>query len=78
MMDLPHVKLRLLPRPAEYLLEYVRHVVHEIDRVVPTNNKIARFEIGLGLGIRFRIWQDNRLIRVRHGQNVDSNNQIVE
>jgi len=28
----------------------MRHVVHEIDRVVPANDEVARFEVGARIG----------------------------
>jgi len=49
-MDLQHVDLGLLPLPAEDDLKHVRHVVHEIDRVVPANDEVARFEVGARIG----------------------------
>src|SRR5437870_10789730 len=43
------MELRLLPRPAEYHLEYVRDVSHKVHRVVPANNQVARLQAGPGL-----------------------------
>jgi hypothetical protein len=49
-MDLQHVDLGFLPLPAEDNLKHMRHVVHQVDRVVPANDPIARFEVGARIG----------------------------
>jgi len=35
---------------AEDDLKHVRHVIHEVDRIVPANDEIARFEVGARIG----------------------------
>ena len=49
-VDLHHVNLGFLPLPAEDDLKHMRHVVHEIDRIVPANDEVARFEVGARIG----------------------------
>lgn len=46
-MDLEHVIFGFLLLPAKNHLEDVRHVLHEIYRIIPANNQVTRIEAGL-------------------------------
>jgi hypothetical protein len=48
-MNLEHVEFRLFPRPPENGLKDMGDIVHEIDRIVPANDEVARLQAGFRL-----------------------------
>jgi hypothetical protein len=46
-VNLQHVELGLFAGPAENNPEDVSNVIHVVDRIIPTNDQIARFQTGL-------------------------------
>src|SRR5437667_11906632 len=54
LMHLKHVKLRLFPGPPENLLKDMRHIIHEIHRVIPANDQETRLQP------RFRFFFNSR------------------
>ena len=55
-MDFEHVPLGLFTAPTEDLLKDVRHIGHEVDRVIPDDDGITRLAelLGILLHIDFR------------------------
>jgi 3-deoxy-7-phosphoheptulonate synthase len=64
MMDLQHVPLGLGLGPAEHFPKHVRHVIHEVDRIVPADHQEAGLQvvprIGLSILLDFRQRRDAR------------------
>ena len=52
-MDLEHVKLRLGFGPAKHPLEYMRHIIHQVYRIVPANHQETRLELVPRIGVLF-------------------------
>src|ERR1022692_1675096 len=52
-MDVHHELLRFRRRVAEYRLEHVRHVIHEVDRVIPDDGDPGQVGDGLLPGLGF-------------------------
>ena len=55
--------LGLFAIPAEHLLEDVRHVIHQVYRIIPANDQVTGLEVGLILLFRGSLgrylWQSN-------------------
>ena len=44
LMNFQHMPMGALLAPPEYFLKNVRHVVHEIDRIIPTDHQVGIFQ----------------------------------
>ena len=79
-VDLQHVDLGLLPLPAEDDLKHMRHVVHQVDRVVPANDPITRFEVRPRIGFLVPVdaGPDFRNRRGRHDRKIKRPDATVE
>ena len=79
-MDLQHVDLGLLSLPAEDDLKHMRHIVHEVDGVVPANDEVARFEVGARIGflVPVNAGPDFRGCRGGHGGKIKRPGASVE
>ena len=77
---LQHVNLGFLPLPAEDDLKHVRHVVHQVDRVVPANDPVARFEVRPRIGFLVPVdaGPDFRCCRGRHNRKIKRSGATVE
>ena len=73
-VNLQHVFFGLLPVPAKYDLENMRHVVHVIDRVIPADYQIPRLQrvLCVGFGLLFSCRQNDWLNRFRHTCNIEA------
>ena len=49
LVDLQHMKFGFFPGPSEHGLKHVGDIIHEIDRIIPTNNQVARLQSGFRL-----------------------------
>jgi hypothetical protein len=79
-VDLHHVNLGLLPLPAEDDLKHMRYVVHQVDRVVPANDPITRFEVRPRIGFLAPVdaGPDFRDCRGRHNRKIKRLGTTVE
>jgi hypothetical protein len=62
LVDLEHMKFGFFSGPPKHGLKHMGDVIHEIDRVIPANNKITRLQARFGLFLchfdraRQRLW----------------------
>src|SRR5258706_6577920 len=80
LVDLEHMKLGLLPRPAENGPEYMRDVLHVIDRVNPANQQKAGLQarLWLVLGLLHGAREYVRRSGLHHNRKVKYGRRVVE
>ena len=79
-VDLHHVDLGFLSLPAEDDLKHMRHVVHQVDRIVPANDPVTRFEVRPRIGFLVPVdaGPDFRSCRGRHDLKIKRPDATVE
>jgi len=80
LVDLQHVELGFLFRPAKDPLEDVGDINHEIDRVIPANDQVTGFQPGFRFFLSFpsNFRSDFRLSGFDHKPKIKDESAVVE